>query len=174
MSVSGEGAPAADASHPVLEARHIQRNFGAVVAIADASLTLNRGEVLGLVGEGNEALVGNGTQEQGRAGIEHAARRGLRREVARPESVEALGRRLQRCVSVRERETREATLLVVRVDDRPVGATRNRRSCERVGSFAQIQRATEHGARGGEDFQRLLPPAGTVRDSGDVMLLVAP
>jgi len=51
MSVSGEGAPAADASHPVLEARHIQRNFGAVVAIADASLTLNRGEVLGLVGD---------------------------------------------------------------------------------------------------------------------------
>jgi ABC-type sugar transport system ATPase subunit len=36
---------------PVLEARHIQRNFGAVVALADASVALNRGEVLGLVGD---------------------------------------------------------------------------------------------------------------------------
>jgi ABC-type sugar transport system ATPase subunit len=36
---------------PVLEARHIQRNFGAVVALADASITLNRAEVLGLVGD---------------------------------------------------------------------------------------------------------------------------
>jgi len=36
---------------PVLEARHITRNFGAVVALADASVTLNRGEVLGLVGD---------------------------------------------------------------------------------------------------------------------------
>ena len=36
---------------PVLEARHITRNFGAVVALADASLTLNRHEVLGLVGD---------------------------------------------------------------------------------------------------------------------------
>ena len=36
---------------PALEARHIARNFGAVVALADASLTLNNGEVLGLVGD---------------------------------------------------------------------------------------------------------------------------
>jgi len=36
---------------PVLEARHITRHFGAVVALADASLTLGRGEVLGLVGD---------------------------------------------------------------------------------------------------------------------------
>jgi len=36
---------------PVLEARNIQRNFGAVVALADASITLQRGEVLGLVGD---------------------------------------------------------------------------------------------------------------------------
>ena len=50
MSVSEE-APGPDAQHPVLEARHIQRNFGAVVALADASLTLYRGEVLGLVGD---------------------------------------------------------------------------------------------------------------------------
>ena len=35
----------------VLEARHITRNFGAVVAIADASLSLNSREVLGLVGD---------------------------------------------------------------------------------------------------------------------------
>jgi ABC-type sugar transport system ATPase subunit len=42
---------AAADSTPVLEARHISRNFGAVVALADASLTLNRHEVLGLVGD---------------------------------------------------------------------------------------------------------------------------
>ena len=35
----------------VLEARSITRRFGAVVALADASLTLNRREVLGLVGD---------------------------------------------------------------------------------------------------------------------------
>ena len=36
---------------PVLEARHITRNFGAVVALADASITLNRREIVGLVGD---------------------------------------------------------------------------------------------------------------------------
>ena len=36
---------------PVLEARHISRHFGAVVALADASLALQRHEVLGLVGD---------------------------------------------------------------------------------------------------------------------------
>ncbi len=36
---------------PVFEARHIARNFGAVVALADASVSLNKGEVLGLVGD---------------------------------------------------------------------------------------------------------------------------
>src|SRR5882724_11716784 len=35
----------------VLEARHITRNFGAVVALADASLSLRPREVLGLVGD---------------------------------------------------------------------------------------------------------------------------
>ena len=35
----------------MLEARHITRNFGAVVALADAPLQLNRNEVLGLVGD---------------------------------------------------------------------------------------------------------------------------
>jgi len=38
-------------SGPALEARHITKHFGAVVALADASLTLGRGEVLGLVGD---------------------------------------------------------------------------------------------------------------------------
>jgi ABC-type sugar transport system ATPase subunit len=38
-------------SVPVLEARHITRHFGAVVALSDASLTLGHGEVLGLVGD---------------------------------------------------------------------------------------------------------------------------
>ncbi|MDB5530102.1 MAG: hypothetical protein JWR51_3205 [Devosia sp.] len=38
-------------AQPVLEARHIARHFGAVIALADASLTLNRHEVLGLVGD---------------------------------------------------------------------------------------------------------------------------
>jgi ABC-type sugar transport system ATPase subunit len=41
----------AEVGQPVLEARHIQRNFGAVVALADASISLARGEVLGLVGD---------------------------------------------------------------------------------------------------------------------------
>lgn len=36
---------------PVLEARHIKRHFGAVVALADASLTLYPREVVGLVGD---------------------------------------------------------------------------------------------------------------------------
>lgn len=36
---------------PVLEAHHIERRFGAVVALADASLALRRHEVLGLVGD---------------------------------------------------------------------------------------------------------------------------
>jgi len=36
---------------PVLEARHIARRFGAVVALADASIALKRHEVLGLVGD---------------------------------------------------------------------------------------------------------------------------
>ena len=36
---------------PVLEARHIAKNYGAVVALADASISLQRGEVLGLVGD---------------------------------------------------------------------------------------------------------------------------
>lgn len=39
------------AEDAVLTARHITRNFGAVVALADASLTLRRNEVLGLVGD---------------------------------------------------------------------------------------------------------------------------
>lgn len=38
-------------SGSVLDARHITRNFGAVIALADASLTLNPREVLGLVGD---------------------------------------------------------------------------------------------------------------------------
>ena len=39
------------AGQPVLEARHITRHFGAVVALADASLALHPREVLGLVGD---------------------------------------------------------------------------------------------------------------------------
>ena len=39
------------ATSPVLEARHISRNFGAVVALADASIEVGRHEVLGLVGD---------------------------------------------------------------------------------------------------------------------------
>ena len=41
----------ADHIVPVLEARHITRSFGAVVALADASLSLHQNEVLGLVGD---------------------------------------------------------------------------------------------------------------------------
>jgi len=39
------------AGKPVLEARHIARHFGAVIALADASLQLYPREVLGLVGD---------------------------------------------------------------------------------------------------------------------------
>jgi ABC-type sugar transport system ATPase subunit len=41
----------ADPAQPVLEARHITRHFGAVIALADASLSLRPREVLGLVGD---------------------------------------------------------------------------------------------------------------------------
>jgi ABC-type phosphonate transport system ATPase subunit len=37
-----------DLSRPVLEARHITRNYGAVIALADASISLFPNEVLGL------------------------------------------------------------------------------------------------------------------------------
>lgn len=46
MSEAPSGAAA-----PVLEAVHIAKNFGAVVALADASLSLRPREVLGLVGD---------------------------------------------------------------------------------------------------------------------------
>jgi ABC-type sugar transport system ATPase subunit len=45
-----ESTTGASAS-PVLEARHIKRHFGAVVALADASMTLYPREVVGLVGD---------------------------------------------------------------------------------------------------------------------------
>jgi len=45
------GAGSTEPGIPVLEARNITRNFGAVVALADASLSLNRNEVHGLVGD---------------------------------------------------------------------------------------------------------------------------
>lgn len=44
-------ASEAASAAPVLEARHIKRHFGAVVALADASLNLRPREVLGLVGD---------------------------------------------------------------------------------------------------------------------------
>ena len=34
----------------VLEAKHVRKKFGGVVALADASMTLEKGEVCGLVG----------------------------------------------------------------------------------------------------------------------------
>lgn len=48
--VSLETSPAEIAA-PVLEARHVARRFGAVVALSDASIALRRREVLGLVGD---------------------------------------------------------------------------------------------------------------------------
>jgi ABC-type sugar transport system ATPase subunit len=41
----------ASAPEIVLSAEHITRRYGAVVALADASMTLRRGEVMGLVGD---------------------------------------------------------------------------------------------------------------------------
>src|ERR1700722_10388093 len=49
---SGSSGPGTSAgSPPVLVAEHIRRNFGAVVAVADATLQLREGETLGLVGD---------------------------------------------------------------------------------------------------------------------------
>jgi ABC-type sugar transport system ATPase subunit len=45
---SGEAAPATD---EVLRAEHISKRFGAVTALHDVNLRLNRGEVLGLIGD---------------------------------------------------------------------------------------------------------------------------
>ena len=49
--VPGREALTTAVAAPVLEARHIARHFGAVVALADASLALHPREVLGLVGD---------------------------------------------------------------------------------------------------------------------------
>lgn len=46
MQTDGDGA-----AQPVLEARHIAKNYGAVIALADASVSLRPREVLGLVGD---------------------------------------------------------------------------------------------------------------------------
>ena len=51
MTLRSVEAVGAGSPTPVLEARHIAKRFGAVVAIADASIGLNRHEVLGLVGD---------------------------------------------------------------------------------------------------------------------------
>jgi simple sugar transport system ATP-binding protein len=40
-----------EATPPVIEVEHLSKSFGAVTALRDVSLTLNRGEVLGLVGD---------------------------------------------------------------------------------------------------------------------------
>jgi ABC-type sugar transport system ATPase subunit len=45
------GSSSASVDVPVLEARHIARRFGAVTALSDASIALNRHEILGLVGD---------------------------------------------------------------------------------------------------------------------------
>jgi len=54
MDLAQQSAPLTSsppAGMPVLEARHMARRFGAVVALADASIALRRHEVLGLVGD---------------------------------------------------------------------------------------------------------------------------
>ena len=56
---------------PVLEARNISRHFGAVVALADASLPLYPREVLGLVGDNG---AGKSTLLKILSGILHADR----------------------------------------------------------------------------------------------------
>jgi ABC-type sugar transport system ATPase subunit len=64
--LSVEGA----AGQPVLEARHIARHFGAVIALADASLSLHPREVLGLVGDNG---AGKSTLLKILSGILHAS-----------------------------------------------------------------------------------------------------
>jgi ABC-type sugar transport system ATPase subunit len=51
LAQSGPKNSSAPSGVPVLEARHMARRFGAVVALADASIALRRHEVLGLVGD---------------------------------------------------------------------------------------------------------------------------
>jgi ABC-type sugar transport system ATPase subunit len=58
------------AGQPVLEARHIVRHFGAVVALADASLALYPREVLGLVGDNG---AGKSTLLKILSGVLHAS-----------------------------------------------------------------------------------------------------
>ena len=48
---AGHRAPHADTGTPVLEAHNIHKNFGGVRALDDVSFHLNKGEILGIVGD---------------------------------------------------------------------------------------------------------------------------
>lgn len=48
---SGRRSPYADAGTPALEARNIHKNFGGVKALDGVSFQLNKGEILGIVGD---------------------------------------------------------------------------------------------------------------------------
>jgi ABC-type sugar transport system ATPase subunit len=42
-------------TQPVLVAEHITRNFGAVAALRDASISIAEGQILGLIGDNGAA-----------------------------------------------------------------------------------------------------------------------
>ena len=48
---TGSGSAMTAPSHPVLAAEHIARSFGAVAALRDASVNIEEGQILGLVGD---------------------------------------------------------------------------------------------------------------------------
>jgi ABC-type sugar transport system ATPase subunit len=46
---------------PVLVAEHISRSFGAVAALRDASISIEEGQILGLVGDNGGACTARAT-----------------------------------------------------------------------------------------------------------------
>jgi ABC-type sugar transport system ATPase subunit len=66
-------------SHPVLAAEHIARSFGAVAALLDASVNIEEGQILGLVGDNGagkstliKILAGVVTPDSGRITLDGA------------------------------------------------------------------------------------------------------
>ena len=66
-------------SHPVLAAEHIARSFGAVAALRDASVNIEEGQILGLVGDNGagkstliKILAGVVTPDSGRITLDGA------------------------------------------------------------------------------------------------------
>ena len=48
--IMGNGAPSSAAAQPLLEVRNLQLRYGAAVAVRDISMTVNRGELVAIIG----------------------------------------------------------------------------------------------------------------------------